>query len=239
MKKLLALVVFAATGPLQATPYSEADLRKLEYTSAVASTAATVISAVTQADGSVKFIRDLSGTTNELMAYALLEQSSIMRFTRALKAVAANDSWSEAPLRDAAFMKIFVKEFAVTFSQSITQEVVSVLQNKALSKVLGKMPNRIVLRIADLVSTSVTATLVEVIFNYLNEVNDRRSRVFARHGEDEDLRSTSARPITTDYVLNIFSKTLLKELAFHIAGEVIRQGAEDNSYVSRFLAENS
>jgi hypothetical protein len=246
MKKLLTLVIFAAAAPLQATLYSEADLRKIESTTAIASTAATIVRAVTPPiDVSITFIKELSGTTNKLMAYALLEQSSIMRFTRALQAVAANESWHAAPQLNAEFMKMFAREFAVAFSQSITHEIVLMLQNKVLSKVLGNMPNRIVLRIADLVSTAVTATLVDVVFNYLNDtVNGRIIEYNFYNNNDVFLRSADervfvSRKINIDYIIDVFGKTFFKELAFHIAGEVIRQGAEDKSYVTRFLAENS
>ncbi|MBM3887328.1 hypothetical protein FJ364_05355 [Candidatus Dependentiae bacterium] len=209
------LILTAATTQLQGSLYTEEALRKIESSTAIANAATTVVYAIAPEEvGSNLFVREVTGTTNKLMAYALLEQSNLMRFTRVLEAVAANESWHEAPHMNTAFMKTFAKEFAVAFTKGVTADFVSNVQNKALGKALGKNANRLVLRAADVAATTVTATLVEVLFSHLD----------AKINNKAELKSQD--------VIEKIGKTFFTELAYHLAGEIIRQGAEKDSYIA-------
>ena len=238
MNKMLAVLLLAIVVPCQALP-SNADkkvfrhgfpapalesssevlsgLRKLERASALAKTGAAVLYAISPdfyecdsrvGDGSVNFIKQLSGTINKLAAYALLEQSSVMRFTRVLEAVAENRSWHTAPAwADAKEFEKFTSEFSVAFARSLSMEIACYVQGQAIGAVLGENPNRLVERAAYVVATTITVGLLQIAFNKLDEyVNGKKS---------------------TSSILRIFGEQFYRELAFHVAGELIRRGVED------------
>lgn len=207
--------IFPPPQPLSADAQDPLDvLRKIEAASALAKTGAVVVYAIAPdfynidpqtGDGSIHFIKQLGGMVNKLATYALLEQSQVMRFTRILEAVATNESWHTAPrwenMKD--FNK-FLREFAVAFARGATTEVACYLQGKAIGAVLDEDTHRLIQRATYGVATTLTVGLLKAAFNALDEkVNNKEC---------------------SDSLVGILAEQFYRELAFHIAGELIRQG---------------
>lgn len=191
-------------------------LRKIETISALAKTGAVVVYAIApdfydadpRVDGAgINLIKQLSGTVNKLASYALLEQSSIMQFTRILEAVAENASWHTAPgWENVDDFHKFASEFSIAFTRSVSTDVACYLQGQAIKAIFGDEPNRIALRAAYIVAATVTVGLLEAVFNLLDEKINKK-------------------PCSKN-ILRIFGEQFYRELAFHIAGELIRLGVE-------------
>lgn len=191
-------------------------LRKIESISALARTSTAVLYAIAPdfyepdpqiGDAGVNFIRQLSGTVNNLAAYALLEQSEAMRFTRILEIIAQNRSWHTAPgWENIDEFKMFIRELVVALVRGVSSEACSYAQKKSIQGVFDKNPNRIVVRSVDILAATLTVGLVELIFNFVDE----------KINQKESSRS----------FLRILGEQFYRELAFHTAGELIRLGIE-------------
>ena len=224
MNKVLALLFAIAVSSLQAASGSDRmfpatslesshdvlnGLRKIESISALAKTGAAVVYAIApDADGGVNFIKQLGGTVNKLVSYALLEQSNIMRFTRVLEAVAENASWHTAPgWENMEDFNEFMSEFSIAFARSASTEVACYLQGKVIGDILGEETNRIALRAVYIVATTLTVGLLEAAFNLLDEKINKKE--------------------CSKNILRILGEQFYRELAFHLAGELIRVGVEN------------
>lgn len=219
MKKLWLGIIGAATIVTQQnlTAYSMENLRTLEKASGVAKTAQVAIHALApETTPGLELIGEVAGEINLLTAYALMDETSILRFTRVLERVAAKQSWQQAPQLDKAFMQEFAKEFFVEFSHGATLEIVSMLRGMALDYLLGTATattkDRVVRRSAEVAATTLTKPLIDTAFLYFNYLVNKKEGMQA--------------PELSPYLSKALLQTFYTELAYQVAGEVIRTFAD-------------
>lgn len=209
MKKVLALALALSVASSQVFSYTVDTLHEVEMVSAAAKTANVMVAAVLpQVDPTLAQIGSLAEVTNTLTAYALQDQSSVMHITRVVEALAKDARWQDADQIDMAF----VKKFGVVLSQAVSMEVARYLAGLGLSQTVGKMTDdRIVNRAADALTMSLTSAVVKTTFARIQHM------VLAAEG--------AAAPSCSKEFLTSFFTSLASEVAYNIAGEMIRQGA--------------
>ena len=219
MKKLWVGIITTAAiiSQQNLSAYSLENLRTLEQASGVTKTAQVGIHALApQTTPGLDLIGEVAGEINLLTSYALMDETSVLRFTRVLERVAAKESWQRAPQLDKAFMQEFAKEFFVEFSHGTTLEIVAMLRSLALDYLIGNATattkDRVIRRSAEVAATTLTKPLIDTAFLYFNFLVNKKEGTPA--------------PQLSPYLAQSLLQTFYTELAYQVAGEVIRSFAD-------------
>ncbi len=214
MKRVLSLAMAFALATSQAFSYTVEDLQKVENCTASLTTAGAMLKAVVPVDlnAGLSQFGELSREANNLIAYAIEDQSFQVRIARVINRVATKASWQKAPAIDGAFMK----NFSVELTHGVTGEVADYFKGKALGAVMPQVSDsRLVGRAAQALSTAIVTSLVETTFMHIN-----RALEVPGAACDKDKKCT-------EKLMGTFFNSLLTEVAFQFAGEAILRGASD------------
>jgi hypothetical protein len=209
MKKILALALALSVASSQAFSYDLENLRDLESATAAAETATVVMEAFVGGPVSptMSSIGNVSHVVNNLAAYALQDQSFVMHITRVIKQLATDARWQGANINEAYF-----KNFGMVLSKAVSMEVGRYLGGLALGNTVSAVTdNRIINRAADAVTASIVTATLETLFARLNHMVQGAAGAVA--------------PGCSATFMAAFRDTLVMELAYNAAGEMIRQGA--------------
>lgn len=212
MKRILSLTMALALAASQAFSYTVEDLKKVEAGSAALTTADAVLHAMLPGDLSAELalVGDLSKEINNLVAYAIEDQSFQVRIARVINRVATDASWQKAAAIDGAFLK----NFSVQLTHGIASEVVSYFRGKTVDAAIKNVSDsRVVGRAAQALATAITTSLLETTFHHID-------KALALPGANANKRCM-------DVVVGTFMTSLVTEIAYNLAGEAILCGASN------------
>lgn len=214
MKRILSLAMALSLAASQAFSYTVDTLRRVESLTAATATAEAAFRAVSPNAESrgMALIGDLSKEANNLMAYAIQDQTFMVRVARVLDRVASKAAWQKTERLNAEFLK----SFGVELAHGISSEAVSYFKGKALAAALPSVSDsRIVARAANALATALTVSLVDTGFAHLERALELPGAV------------ATADATCTDLLVGTFLTTLITEAAYNLAGEMILRGATD------------
>ena len=212
MKRILSLAMALALGTSQVFSYTTVDLAKVEAGTAAITTANAMLHAVLPNNPSAGLaqIGELSKEANTLIAYAIQDQSFMVRVARVIDRVAKDASWQKAEAINGAFLK----NFSTQLTHGIASEVADHFKGKALAATVPNISDsRIVARAAHALASAVVTSLIETTFHHVDKALDLPSA-------KKDAKSA-------DVFLGSFFTSLLTEVAYNLAGEAILHGASD------------
>lgn len=196
----------------QAFSYNVSDLQKIERGTAALATAHALAHAVLQdgANENLKMVGDVSNEVNRLVAYAIEDQSFMVRVTRVINNLSDKAAWQKAEAINGAFLK----NFSVELTHGVATEVASYFKGKALDAVVPSISDsRVVSRAANVLATAIITSLLETTFMHVNHALE--------------LPGAAEKGQCVDKLVGTFFSTLFAEAAYNFAGEAILCGASD------------
>lgn len=212
MKKKIILAI-SFIGISQAsfvTGYNTDDLRNVKDLSASFRTAAAAITAISKTGNNdeLKFIASLSRELNKISANAIKEQSQIVRIARILERTAAEAPWAKADLTESSFYKKII----LVLAHCLTRDIVLKYKNKGVGIALKNLSdNRLIGEIAQALGKGIAVAAVDTSFGEI------KSYCISGKLTSRDL---------IVFFLERMVATTTKDLAYRIAGEVVRRNMD-------------
>lgn len=213
-KKLFSIIILATiVSNSQANTYSIAELREVKNITAAMRASGAAIAAVSQSGMSdeLKLITGLARELNKFSANAIKEQSQVVRVARVLERISF-----EAPLQDANFAdSLFYKKLTLALAHCITRDIVLSYKNKGVNLVLNTLSDsRLLAEITHALTKGLAVAAIDTSFSHV------KSTCIPGKSAPKDLWR---------FFFERFVATATKDLAYRVAGEIIRKNANDTT----------
>ena len=223
MKKILfSVIIFTAiqpTTPLHA--YSFDEIRELKDLTAIIRASCAAINAASQdgASDELKLITGLSKELNKISANAIKEQSQAVRVARILERIATEAPWQKADLSDS----VFYKKLTLAVAHCLARDMALSYKNKGVSLALQNIPNnRLVAEVTHALTKGLIVAMIDLSF---------------AHIKSSSIPHNTAPKHPAHFFFERFISTATKDLAYRIAGEIVRATSDDIATRSELLAD--